>query len=197
MSALIEKILQDIHKQGKSYQTDFFSEKELNNISKIFDDDFVAAQIGKGSLRRRDESIRGDLTKWLDPKNPPQELKSTFEFLDELLIKLNRELFLGLKEYEAHLAKYPKGAFYKKHIDRFEKDSSRVFTYIFYLHEKWTEEDGGELVLYNKEGSILEKILPLPGSLMCFISEDFPHEVLVSHNERRSLTGWMHTKIIS
>jgi len=194
---MIEKILQDIHEHGKSFQSHFFSEEELKNISRLFVDDFVPAHIGKGNQRKRDESVRGDFTKWIDPKNPPHELKAAFEFLDELLFNLNRHFFLGVKEYEAHLAKYPRGAFYKKHLDRFEKDSSRVFTYIFYLHEEWNEACGGELVLYTKDGKELEKILPLPGSLMCFMSEDFPHEVLVSTHERRSLTGWMHTKIIS
>lgn len=195
MNSIIEKILLDIKESGKSFCPNFFHQEDLKNISTIFDQDFQPASVGKE--RRRDESIRGDYTKWLDPKRPPVELKLAFEFLDELLIHLNRNFYFGLKEYEAHLAKYPSGTFYKKHIDRFEKDSSRMFTYIFYLHEEWNAENGGELVLYNQEGEFLEKILPLSGSLMCFLSEEFPHEVLPSNKERRSLTGWMHTKIIS
>lgn len=197
MKSMIDKILSDINEQGKSFHTNFFSPEELRDIAKLFDNDFQAAFVGKGSNRRRDESIRGDFTKWLDPKKPPTELKSAFTFLDELMISLNRQFFLGIKEYEAHLAKYPAGSFYKKHLDRFEKDSSRSFTYIFYVHEDWNKENGGELVLYNKEGELLEKVIPSAGSLMCFLSEEFPHEVLPANKERRSLTGWMHTKIIS
>lgn len=197
MKSMIDKILFDINHYGKSFQSNFFSQEELINISKIFDEDFQPAAVGKGVNRKRDTSIRGDFTKWLDPKNPPKELNSAFTFLDELMLNLNRHFFLGLKEYEAHLAKYPAGAFYKKHSDRFEKDSSRSFTYIFYVHEAWKTENGGELVLYNKEGQQLEKITPSAGSLVCFLSEEFPHEVLPSNKERRSLTGWMHTRIIS
>jgi hypothetical protein len=28
------------------------------------------------------------------------------------------------------------------------------------------------------------------------MSDEFPHEVKAAQNERRSFTGWMHTKII-
>ena len=103
-------------------------------------------------------------------------------------------VYFGLRDFECHLAKYPPGTFYKKHLDRFEQDSSRGFTFIFYLHSDWTEADGGELVLYHKDGRILETIIPRPGSFMCFLPGEFPHEVRISHKERWSLTGWIHTK---
>ena len=32
---------------------------------------------------------------------------------------LNRDLFLGLEDFESHFAMYPPGAFYLKHVDRF------------------------------------------------------------------------------
>jgi SM-20-related protein len=75
-------------------------------------------------------------------------------------------------------------------------ESSRRLSFIFYLNEVWDKNDGGELVIYNKAGEVLDTLLPMPGSFITFLSDEFPHEVRPSLKERRSFTGWMHTKII-
>jgi SM-20-related protein len=118
------------------------------------------------------------------------------KFLEELKKALNENFFLGLKQYECHLASYPAGSFYQKHSDRFEASSSRYLSFVFYLNESWEPDYGGTLVLYEKNGSPIDTIFPLPGSFICFLSEDFPHEVQAAKFERRSLTGWMHNKLI-
>jgi SM-20-related protein len=118
------------------------------------------------------------------------------DFLDQLKKKLNESFYLGIKQFETHLAVYPPDAFYQKHKDRFEQDSSRVFTFILYLNLDWKKEWGGELLLYNEDHQLLEEIIPKPGTLVCFLPEMFPHEVLPSKRERRSFTGWMHNKLI-
>lgn len=194
---MIEQIIQDIQVQGWSYQQNVVDKSRLKGIAALFDSDFQPAKVGKNQDRQRVSEIRGDWIKWLDPQDPPEELKSEMQFLEELKTSVNQNFYLGLKEFECHLARYPSGTFYKKHLDRFEKDSSRSLSFIFYLHETWKKEDGGELVLYNQQNEILQTILPEPGSMICFLSEEFPHEVKLCHRERRSLTGWMHTKIIT
>ena len=113
--------------------------------------------------------------------------------LEDLKLELNRGIFLGAREYECHLAYYTPGTFYQKHVDRFENDSSRVLSFVFYLHNEWKPGDGGELILYGEQTTTIS---PLPGSLVIFLSDGLPHEVKPCSRERRSFTGWMHSKII-
>lgn len=194
---MFDQIIQQLHSQGFCHIKGVLDLDKLKELQSFFVLDFKPAKIGKTDGPQRVPEVRGDSIHWLDPLNPPQELNGIISFLNELKSKLNQEFFLGLKDFECHLAKYPAGTFYKKHSDRFEKDSSRSVSFIFYLHEEWAEKDGGELVLYNKQNDILQTIYPEPGSMIVFMSEEFPHEVKICHKERRSLTGWMHTKILN
>ena len=193
----VEQVLQDLEIHGFSVIKNVIEAPELLKISGLFNQEFTPAKVGKVDGAQRVEEVRGDLTHWLDPANPPKELSSIMNLLGEIKASLNSQLFMGLKDFECHLSKYPAGTFYKKHTDRFEKDSSRSISFIFYLHEEWTNTDGGELLLYNKTNEVLEMILPKPGSMVIFLSEKFPHEVKKCLKERRSLTGWMHTKLLT
>ncbi len=194
---MIDQIVQDIRNQGWSYQHNVVDNSRLNVIQSLFEGEFLPARVGKDHDRKRVEEIRTDWIHWLDPLVPPRELEEEIQFLDFLKNALNKNFYLGLKEFECHLAKYPIGSFYKKHLDRFNKDSSRSISFIFYLHEQWEKDDGGELVIYDRHDNLIKTILPEPGSFICFLSDDFPHEVKVCARERRSLTGWMHTKILN
>ncbi|HXH76848.1 MAG TPA: 2OG-Fe(II) oxygenase [Bacteriovoracaceae bacterium] len=194
------KIINSINENGWIHVPDVIKTASLTSINEFFNShsqDFSPALVGKGNERIRVNEIRGDHTYWLDTIEPPGPFKEIINFLEELKQGLNRDLFLGLKEFECHLARYEKGSFYKKHYDRFEHDSSRAISFVFYLHEEWNPEDGGELVLFDKNEQVLKVINPLPGSFVCFLSAEFPHEVRPSLIERRSLTGWIHTKIIN
>jgi SM-20-related protein len=194
---MIDQILQELESRGWSWHQSFLSEAELTSLQFLFEQDFYPAKVGKGQQRQRMESIRGDLINWIDPTQPPDALARPLSFIKDLQMRINQRFFLGLKEFECHLARYAAGSFYRCHSDQFNSDSSRTISFIFYLHQQWQKEDGGELVLYDKNQNIIESILPLPGSFICFLSADFPHEVKICHKERRSLTGWMHNKIIS
>ncbi len=109
--------------------------------------------------------------------------------LDALRVALNATLFLGLVSFEAHYAIYPPGAGYRRHRDRFFDDDARVLSCVLYLNADWTAEQGGALRIYGEDG-IERDILPIAGTLVCFRSERFDHEVLPSTRERLSLTGW-------
>ena len=194
---MIDQIARDVHQQGWSYQQNAVDNVRLKAMAPLFEAEFTPASVGKDSQKQRIDEIRGDWIKWLDPQHPPGILEPEMEFVRKLQNELNQRFYLGLQDFECHLAKYPPGSFYKKHLDRFENDSSRSISFIFYLHQEWEKSDGGELVLYNKNDEILKTIFPEPGSLMIFLSEDFPHEVKVCSRERRSLTGWIHTKILT
>lgn len=193
---MLEQIIRDIKDKGWSFQENILTAHDMSEITKFFNvhrGEFEAAKIGKGQTRQRNENVRGDYTFWIDPLNPPAEFVPVMKTLEELKSNLNQEIYLGAREYECHLAYYPPGTFYQKHVDRFNNDSSRVLSFIFYLSEEWKAGDGGELVLYGESETTIN---PIPGSLMVFLSDNLPHEVKPCKRERRSFTGWMHSKII-
>lgn len=196
---MLERILTEIETKGYSYTEGLIGQDELKAINEFFRahrSEFVPAMIGPLHSKQRDESIRGDYTFWVDPLSPIPEVKGLIDFLNRLLQGLNARFYLGLKQFECHFAFYPPGTFYKKHSDRFETSSTRTLSFIFYLNEEWNSGKGGELVLFDRGNNLLQTIVPLPGSFVCFLSEEFPHEVKKATQERRSLTGWMHTKIL-
>ncbi|MFP5385863.1 MAG: 2OG-Fe(II) oxygenase [Bacteriovoracia bacterium] len=196
---MVDKILRELEKEGYCYIPRLLGDEQLVAINSFFDSkksQFEAARIGSLDNKRRLTSIRGDFTYWLDPLVPKEPFLELFNFLEELKEKLNQRFFLGLQDFECHLAFYPPGTFYKKHLDRFEKDGSRKLSFIFYLNKEWDPADGGELVMYDQEDKEVETFFSLPGSFVCFLSDEYPHEVRAAKKERRSLTGWIHNKII-
>lgn len=197
---MFDQIIQEIERQGFSIRPHLLSPHDLTEANEFFlrhSAEFKPALIGPAADKKRVESIRGDYTFWLDPSLPPAEFTSVFTFLNSLKTELNKKLFLGLQDYETHLARYAQGSFYSKHSDRHEKKSTRILSFVFYLNEEWKDGDGGELILYDKDNNSLSQLQPSPGTFICFLSDEFPHEVKAAHRERRSLTGWMHTSQLS
>ena len=105
---------------------------------------------------------------------------------------LNRALFLGLFEYEAHFAHYPPGAFYRRHLDSFRGRANRVVSTVGYLNPDWPEDGGGEMVLYAPDEPEREvaRVRPSAGTFACFLAERVPHEVLPTRLPRASIAGW-------
>lgn len=145
------------------------------------------------------KSIRGDSIFWLDEGTATEAQRCYFAQMENLRLSLNQHLYLGLFELECHLAVYPQGAFYKKHLDCFaSQDPSkpqRRITCIVYMNQDWKLEDGGQLKLYLNETDDSDKyksilISPLAGRAVIFLSDTFYHEVLPTNRERVSLTGW-------
>ncbi len=149
-----------------------------------------SAEIGKGLNQTLLLNIRNDEISWIDPHNASAPQKVFLEKMEVITTELNRELFLGIKEFECHFAKYQIGGFYKKHLDQHQESKSRILSCIIYLNSL---SEGGELVIYNKENKDLIdiKLNPSKGLLVCFLSDQIYHEVLPTSNEERlSLTGW-------
>jgi SM-20-related protein len=147
-----------------------------------------AARIGRLEQNRAAESIRGDQIRWLESGMAPciDQFLAQIEALRSLF---NRRLYLGLEECENHFAYYPAGAFYRKHLDRFQNSDSRVISSVLYLNPDWSSEHGGELRLHLEEDRY-EDIEPVANRLVLFISAQILHEVLPTTVERMSLTGW-------
>jgi SM-20-related protein len=156
---------------------------------RLAEDDFRKAGIGALNEFQIKEAIRGDFVFWLDQLRD-QELSEFFLLLDDIKSIFNRLCYLSLSGYEFHLAHYPKGSYYKRHMDQFRERNNRMITIIIYLNEAWTKGDGGELKVYNVDGdsSLLE---PIGNRCVIFRSDTLEHEVLLTNKSRYSLTGWM------
>ncbi|HPF98349.1 MAG TPA: 2OG-Fe(II) oxygenase, partial [Mangrovimonas sp.] len=111
---------------------------------------------------------------------------------------LNKTCFLGILQKEFHYALYPKGTFYKRHLDTFQNDDRRKLSFVFYLNdETWKPENGGELVLYLQENTheVPKMVYPMPGRVVIFESQELEHEVKpVLESQRLSITGWLKTR---
>ena len=156
------------------------------------------AAIGHHGLRAHHPGIRGDSTLWLDDPRCGAASRQLLAKLDDLRGALNRRLFQGLAEVEAHYALYPSGTGYARHRDRFRDNdadsssSSRILSLVCYLNDDWCEADGGALRLYLDPGALEDgavDVWPLAGSSICFLSE-LEHEVLPATRERLSLAAW-------
>ena len=151
-------------------------------------DNFKKAGISASNAKHIDDRRRRDKILWLDEDNSC--VSRYLAFANGLREYLNRSLYLGLGYYEAHFAVYQKGDFYEKHLDAFKNSKNRLVTTVYYLNDGWREEDGGELLIYDKEGNFIKKVYPNANTLVVFMSEEFPHEVLPAGKERYSIAGW-------
>jgi SM-20-related protein len=149
--------------------------------------DLSPAAVGRSDGRALRSDIRADATRWLDDPRCEDAARTFLARLDDIRALLNRCLFLGLVECEAHYAAYPPGGGYARHRDRFRDSDARVVSWVSYLNpDDWSQHDGGALRLYPADGNV--DLLPAGGSV-CFLSE-IEHEVLPALRERLSIAAW-------
>jgi SM-20-related protein len=150
------------------------------------------AGVGTGAGYRLQGDVRGDHVLWVEPPGATAAQRICLERFETLRLALNRELQLGLLDFECHFAVYPPGAFYRRHLDRFATDDRRALSCVLYLNEAWQADDGGALRLYLPDRHC--DVLPSAGTLVAFMSERFEHEVLPGQRDRLSLTGWFRRR---
>jgi SM-20-related protein len=157
---------------------------------------FRHAGVGRAADLHINPEARTDHVRWLDPQAGSDAQRVYLQALEELRQAINRELYLGLLEFEGHLAIYPPGSHYRKHLDQFRGIGLRTVSCILYLNRDWVSEDGGQLRLYTdpEEPSHYEEMLPLGGQLVTFLSARFLHEVLPARRQRISITGWFRQR---
>ncbi|EMI5490100.1 2OG-Fe(II) oxygenase [Providencia stuartii] len=153
------------------------------------------ARIGNKASLQGNKTIRGDQTVWLEPEMGVP-ITQYMDKMDTIREELNRQCYMGLRDFETHFCRYPNGAFYKKHIDNFQGQGIRKVTTVIYLNEEWQSGDGGELVVYDLQDQELFRLEPLAGRMIVFMSENFPHEVLPTQKKRESIAGWFLTEKI-
>lgn len=157
---------------------------------------FHEAAVGKGTQQDRRSEIRSDSVLWLEPGRGGDAVQLYFDRLDQVRQAVNRSLYLGLEDLESHFAVYPRGAFYKKHLDRFRNDDARTLTAVLYLNQDWPEDAGGEMRLYLDDTCVRHlDVRPEAGTLVLFLSDRFWHEVLPAGHQRLSVTGWFRRRL--
>lgn len=189
----IAKIAQQLEHTGYIVLAKPLVDKLLADLfTRCHDDDptrFHAAQVGRGAAMKQIGSIRSDVIDWLDAANSTD--RAYLACMEELRMGLNAALYLGLFDYECHYAIYGEGDGYAKHSDVLQGKKNRILTTVLYLNEDWHACDGGELVVFEPTGnSVIATVNPTFGTMIIFLSESFPHEVLMSHSTRRSIAGW-------
>jgi len=192
----LEKLIDTISEQGWYVWDNFLSLEQVQQLKSCTSDQWQKARIGRNEETHRATDIRRDKIQWLDLEMG-QPVQDYLERMEAIRREVNRHLFLGLFEYEAHFAHYSVGDFYKKHLDAFKGNESRKLTTVFYMNEGWTPQQGGELRLYDKQEVLIDTIAPVSGRLLVFLSERFPHEVLPAKAPRESIAGWFRVNGVS
>ena len=188
---LYQKITHDLELHGYSIQPSALPEpltKALtSHLCSVDKEQFRPAEIGRTTNSIRNEFVRRNKVFWIEKDQPAA--KDWLAWLDGLRQHLNRHLFLGLSSTESQFTLYEKGGFYKRHRDTFKGKRNRVISLVTYLNESWLPEYGGELVLHPISQPSIQ-VTPLLGTLVFFMSEEIPHEVLVTHHRRFGVATW-------
>ena len=197
-----ERIIEDLLAQQYSIVEDFFTVEDVSIlrqslVEKHEEDAFKKAAIGNRVNEIIVKSIRGDVILWMDELQANEAEMLFFNKINNLVNYLNKTCFLGILHKEFHYALYPEGTYYKRHLDTFQNDDRRKFSFVCYLIEEGClPENGGELVLYlDENGKETEKVIyPFPGRVVIFESQIIEHEVKPVNKERMSITGWLKTR---
>ena len=200
VNPVFETIIDDIQNQKFSIIDNFFSSEEVIQLRNSLLEKYEADRFKKSAIGNRvneeiHTEIRGDFILWMDQQNATPTEQLFFNKINKLVDYLNRTCFMGILHKEFHYAVYPTGTFYAKHLDTFQNDDRRKLSVVCYLNEaNWPKENGGELSLYLESNVVLD-VLPLPGRLVIFESQELEHEVkVVQDSERYSITGWLKSR---
>lgn len=192
-TSLFESIAQNIASKGYSIHPNGFPEALLGQLSDrvqiIPAEKFTRAGVGRENDHTLNDFVRTDEVCWINGESFAG--LAWLSWAEALQRFLNRRLFLGLFSFESHFAHYAKGDFYKKHQDAFKGEANRILSLVVYLNSGWQLEDGGELVIYTDESEKDSvRVTPGLGTVVVFLSEEFPHEVLPANRDRYSIAGW-------
>lgn len=197
----IAKIADDLVAQKFSVIKKIFTEELLNALHDeivVIDqnNDLRRAGVGRDEDYTLEKTIRKDKIHWIDNSTKAQQ--SLSQELENLRLQLNKNLMLGLFDFEAHFAVYEKGDFYKKHLDSFKGARNRVVSLVIYLNKNWQENDGGTLNLYHEmdDQKPLLSLSPNWGNAVLFLSEEIPHEVTIANKTRYSIAVWFRVREI-
>lgn len=192
-SHLFEAIAQNLLLQGYSVHPgalpEALTQALYQHLQQMPRQKFDPAGIGRDRQHTRSDAVRKDEICWITGESTAGQ--HWLQWAAALQTYLNRRLFLGLFSFESHFAHYGPGDFYRRHVDAFRGETNRTLSLVVYLNPDWQECDGGELVLYRDEDDHTGiRVIPSLGTVVTFLSEEFPHEVLPARGDRYSIAGW-------
>lgn len=193
--------IETIATQGYAVIDDFLSPINIAALRLVVKQKWQTGQMVSaktGKVKLKNQTIRGDYIAWLDEQDENTAVQAYFRQMELLRMRLNMQLFMNVQELETHVALYPVGTVYQKHLDQFSHGATpqlqaRQLSAVLYLNPNWDIEDGGALRLHLNETDCLD-VLPNAGRLVLFLSAKFWHEVLPANRERVSITGWFRTR---
>lgn len=190
---LFETLAQNLTRKGYSIHTNALpnglSQKLWDLQQNIPSAEFRKAGVGKNKSFNIDALTRTDKISWIDNASPAGVAWNYWAA--SLQTFLNTQLYLGLFSFESHFSHYSDGGFYQKHQDAFSGQNNRILSIVTYLNRDWVSTDAGELVLFTGDkGGTPILISPQFGTLVAFLSEEVPHEVLMTNSDRYSIAGW-------
>ncbi|MEZ4388259.1 MAG: 2OG-Fe(II) oxygenase [Candidatus Krumholzibacteriia bacterium] len=197
-----EVIAGDLDRQGWSVCPGFLGPAEAARLRERVlewweEGQFRRARVGRGPSLRLASEVRTDHVRWLDFTVGGRFAELHDTWFEPLRLAINRRLYLGLFDLEAHATVYPPGSSYARHLDRFRDAAHRTVSVVLYLNEDWSVDQGGQLRLHLPSpdgGATMRDILPEAGTLAAFLSGQIWHEVLPATRDRLSLTGWFCTR---
>jgi len=190
---LFDAIANDLTVDGFSIKHDALPPELISALQAqqlvIPESNFKNAGIGRETDFIENKFVRTDEICWITGNT--EAGKSWLDWASSLQSYLNKRLYLGLFSFESHFAHYAPGKYYKRHLDAFKGETNRVLSIVVYLNSGWTQGDGGELVMYKNQHDLEGiSVAPQQGTLVAFLSEEFPHEVLPTKRDRYSIAGW-------
>lgn len=200
--SIYEHIISQIVEQRYAIVDGFFENELLNELFEQINvlhknDCLKKAAIGKHFDEHVKTEIRGDYIHWINENTENSVEHHFFEKLNHFVDYLNRTCFMGILHKEFHYAVYPKGRFYKRHLDTFENDQRRKLSMVLYLNKTWDTDNGGSLVIFTQKDGEEEEVSIIPkfGRVVIFESSLLEHEVKpVLKGERLSITGWLKVR---
>jgi SM-20-related protein len=187
---LIDSYLSNSIGIDASFLNDALSNGLQQNILQLQRDEMMTdGAIGNDEAKDHQQKMRGDKIYWLDKSHNNTYEQEFLQLAENFIDHLNSTCYTGINDYEFHYAVYEEGSFYKRHKDQFKNDNNRKYSLITYLNVNWLEEDGGQLLIYQK-GS-MQKILPQSQAAVFFRSDEMEHEVTKANRQRMSISGWL------
>lgn len=202
LSPQLATIIDDLSENGYAICDAFLSVEIISALADKATKRYLAgamavAKTGQ-NIKKLNANIRGDRIFWLNEPSENTSVQAYFSKMHLLRNALNQHLFMNVQELEAHLAVYPIGSVYEKHLDQFqhgETTQARQLSSVLYLNQDWHTEDGGALRLHLSDSNYID-ISPTAGKLVLFLSHKFWHEVQIAKTDRISLTGWFRSRAL-
>jgi len=155
------------------------------------EDGLAEAGIGRNEDLLRDTRIRKVNAAWLDGSCEADA--AMLAVAEQIRQAINRQLFLGLFEFEAQYLVYPPGGFYARHVDSLAGARNRLVSLVLYINRNWEPVHGGELDIWSgpdDPGPPVATVEPRAGTILLMLSEQIPHRVRTANSVRRVVAGW-------